>query len=62
MFTLLYDSRFGEITFLIYLLYQTEKLTVHVIDVVDTNLRVKPCFPSPWQFIPNAIRKRQGLR
>ena len=40
---------------------EKEKLTVYVIDVVDTNLRVEPGFPSPWQLIANTVSERQGL-
>ena len=40
---------------------EKEKLTVYVIDVVDTNLRVEPSFPSPWQLIANTVSERQGL-
>lgn len=36
-------------------------LTVDVINIVYTNLRIICSFPSPWQFIPNTIRKWQGL-
>ena len=40
---------------------EKETLTVYVIDVVDTNLRVEPGFPSPRQLIANTVSERQGL-
>ena len=36
-------------------------LTIYMINIVDTNLRIVDFFPSIWQLIPNTVGERLWL-